>query len=171
MWHSSECPDKAYSQVFNASLKTSQALVTPAGSRDRATEHDQAEVIMALYQRESNNLSLVLKITLEDLSGDAIKHKQSDLSSQEIMRPRSQDSVQNHQRPPSSQHTRPLNKDLRPAGNEQEQSFFAAEMYDSDAGPQVKSVPGTSLSPENQHVAEKDSASHESPESPTNVNL
>ena len=105
-----------------------------------------------------------MKITREDLSGDAstIKHKQSDLSSQEIMRLRSQDSVQ---RPPSPQ--RPLNKDLRPAGSEQEQSFFAAEMY--DAGPQVKSGPGTSLSPEN--LVEKDFASHGSPESSTNVNL
>ena len=81
------------------------------------------------------------------------------------MRLRSQDSVQNYQRPPSPQ--RPLNKNLRPAGNEQEQSS-SAEMY--NAGPQVKSAPGTSLSPENQYLVEKGFASHGSPESSTKVN-
>jgi hypothetical protein len=111
-----------------------------------------------------------LKIFLEDLSGDAttIKHKQSDLSSEEgVMggkRLRSQDSVQNHQRPSSPQHTRPLNKELSPAV--QEQILVAVEMY--DAGPQVKSASGTSLSSENQHLVEKDFASHGSPESSTN---
>ena len=107
-----------------------------------------------------------MKIAVEDISGDAttIKHKQPDLSSQEIMRFRSQDSVQNHQRPPSPQHTRSLGSDLRP-GNEQEQRNSAVEMYD-DAGP-LESAPGTSLSPENQHLVEKDFA----PESSTNFNL
>ena len=80
-------------------------------------------------------------------------------------RPRSQDSVQNHQQLPSSQHTWSLNKELSPAGNVQE---FAVEMF--DAGPQVKTASGTSLSSENQHLVEKDFASHRSPESSTNFN-
>ena len=108
-----------------------------------------------------------MKTTVEDISGDAtaIKHKQSNLPSQEAMWLRSQDSVQNHQ--PSPQHTRPLNKEVRSAGNIQEQNLFAAEL---EVGPQVKSAPGTSLSSENQHPVEKDFASHGSPESSTNFN-
>ena len=108
-----------------------------------------------------------MKITLAD-DATTIKHKQSNLSSQEVIRLRSQDSVQNHQQAPSPQHTRALNKELSPAGNVQEQILFTAEMY--DAGPQVKSAPGTSLSSENQHLVEKDVANHGSPESSTNFN-
>lgn len=117
---------------------------------------------MGFVSSESNNLSLVLKITLEDPPGDATttKHKQSDLSSQEVVRLRSQDS---HQRPTSPQHT---NKELSPAGNVQEQILVDAEMY--EAGPQVKPAP---LSSENQQLMEKDFASHGSPESSTNFNL
>ena len=109
-----------------------------------------------------------MKITLEDPSGDAttIKHKQSDLSSQEVVRPCSQDSVQNHQGPTSPQHT---NKELSPAGNVQEQNLVDAEMY--EAGSQVKSAPRTFLSSEIQHPVEKDFVSHGSPESSTNYNL
>jgi hypothetical protein len=112
-----------------------------------------------------------LKITVEDLSGDAttIKDKQPDLLSQEeAMRRkplRSQDSVQNHQQPPSPQHTRSLNKELSPAV--QEQILFAVD----DAGPQAKSASGRSLSSENQHLVDKDFASHGSAESSTNFNL
>ena len=145
--------------MFNTSLKTPQALVTSTSSRDRVPKHDQAsvsKVIICLFVPSESNLSLVLKITSGDVT--TIKHKQFDLSSQEeVMRHRSQDSVQN-QRPPSPQHTRPLNKELSPA-----------EIY--GAGPQVKSTPGTSISSENQHLVEKDFASQGSLESSTNFNL
>lgn len=111
-----------------------------------------------------------MKITLEDdATGTTIKHKQSDLSSQEeVIKLRSQDSDQNQQRHRSPQHTRGSNKELSPAGSVREQILFAAEMY--GAGPQVKSAPGTSLSSENQHIVEKDFTSQRSPES-SNTNL
>ena len=119
-----------------------------------------------MYPSESNNLSLVLKVTF---GGDAatIKH---DLSQDVVRRkrPRSQDSVQNHHRPPSPQHSRQLNKELSPAGNVQGQISSAVEV--DDAGPQIKSTSRTSLGLENQHLVEKDSTSHGSPESSTNFN-
>lgn len=103
-----------------------------------------------------------MKITVEDLSGDAttIKDKQPDLLSQEEAmrrkRLRSQDSFQNYQQPPSPQHTGSLNKELSPAV--QKQILFAVD----DAGPQAKPASRTSLSSENQHLVEKDFGSAES---------
>jgi hypothetical protein len=145
--------------VFNASLKTPQPLVTLASSRDRRDQASVSEVIALHVPSESDILSLLLKITIEGLSGDAttIKHKQSDLSQEEGVRQKrlhSQNSVQNHQ-PPSHQ---PLNKELSPAGNVQEPILSAVEMY--DAGPQEKSTFGATLSSENQPL-----------ESSTNLNL
>jgi hypothetical protein len=162
-----------------------QDLVTSI-SQDRVPEHDQAsvsEVITALHiPGESNNLSLVSKTT-KDLSGDdatTIKRKQSDMSQDEVVSKRkrrgSQNNVQNHQRSPSSQHTRPLNKELNhmlsPAGNVQRPIAFAAEVYD-----EVKPGSGVTMSNEapsgsgNPHLMEKDSTPDESPELPTNFNL
>lgn len=156
--------------MSNASLKMPKALVT-ASLRDRALKDDQAsvsEVIMALHvPSESNSLSLVLKIIFGDLSGDAttIKHKQSDLPQEEVVRRKRLRSQDSDQRPPSPQHTRAIS----PAGNVQEQILSDVEV--DDAGPQVKSASGTSLSSDNQHLVEKDFTSHGSPESSTNFNL
>jgi len=127
-----------------------------------------------------------LKITSKDLSGDVrtIKRKQSDISQEEVVSKRkrvpSQNSVLNHQRAPSPQPTRPLNKDLShmlsqtPAHHVQKSTSFA-EIYNA-LGSQLSSGPGTSASNEapssleNQSLAEKDFVSQRSREPSTNFN-
>ncbi|KAF8808330.1 hypothetical protein BYT27DRAFT_7137453 [Phlegmacium glaucopus] len=159
----------------DASLRMPQVSIAPPSSRDRALNHGQAsEVTTALHvPSESNNLSLVSKTTSKDLSGDVrtIKRKQSDISPEEVLSKRkrvpSQNSVQNHPRAISPQHTRPLNKDLghmlsqTPAGNVQEPISFDA-LVKSCSGPMSNEAPSSSG---DQRLM--DFTSQRSPESPT----